>query len=61
MGERGSLVPSLCSFESHGRLEVEEAREYSSWEEEEKVKVKAREPLERTLLSRLSDKGSRLH
>jgi hypothetical protein len=29
-------------------LEVEEAREYSSWEEEEKVKVKAREPLERT-------------
>jgi hypothetical protein len=46
---------------SHERLKVEEAKGCSSSEEKEKVKVKARMPLERTLPSLLSAKGSRLH
>jgi hypothetical protein len=42
-------------------VEVEEARGCSSGRRRRKSKVKAREPLERTLLSLLSDKGSMLH
>jgi hypothetical protein len=41
MGERGTSSQVSVAFESHQRLEVEEARGCSSSEEEEKVQVKS--------------------
>jgi hypothetical protein len=48
MGERGTSSQVYVDFESHRRLEVEEARECSSWEEKGEVESKGSVPRERT-------------
>jgi hypothetical protein len=48
MGERGTSSQVSVDFESHRRLEVEEARECSSWEEKGEVESKGSVPPERT-------------
>jgi hypothetical protein len=44
MGERGTSSQVSVDFESHRRLEVEEARECSSWEEKGEVESKGSVP-----------------
>jgi hypothetical protein len=62
MGERGTSSQVLVVFENHGWLEVEEGKnERELLLGGERRRVPARESLEMTLLSHLSNKGSRLH
>jgi hypothetical protein len=64
MGERGSSIPTLCSFLSQGRLEVEEVKKREPFPSRRREMEKNKRPAslgKGLLLSLLSNKGSMLH